>query len=298
MFMYAKGMSTRDIQEHFEEAYGAELSPAAITHITNSVMAQAVEWQNRGLDSTYPIVFFDAVFLKIREEMKVVTKAAYTCLAIRCDGTKELLGIWLGDTESAAFWAGVMTELKNRGVRDILIACVDGITGFADAMHGIFPETKIQRCIIHQLRRSFRLVTWKDQKAVAVSMKGIYTAPTKEAAEVALDSLEEQWGKKYPSLITSWRTSWPDLSTFLKYPDELRRVMYTTNAVENYHRQVRKVTKNKGAFPSDESARKLMYLNHLQLSKKWTVAIPNWPIIYSYLHLSFGERLPKLENRV
>jgi transposase-like protein len=218
MFLYSKGMSTRDIQEHFEEAYGAELSPSAIAHITSSVMAQASEWQNRELESTYPIVFFDALYLKVREESKVVVKAAYTCLAIRCDGMKELLGIWIGDAESSAFWAGVMTELQNRGVRDILIACVDGIKGFAEAMNAIFPNTQIQRCIIHQVRSSFRLVTWKDQKAVARSMREIYTAPTNEAAEAALDSLDEQWGKTYPSLIDSWRKAWPELSSFLKYP--------------------------------------------------------------------------------
>ena len=296
LFMYASGSSTRDIQEHFEETYGAEISPATISRITSAVVEEALEWQNRRLDATYPIVFFDAIHHPVRDDGMVVTKAAYTCLAIRCDGTKELLGIWIGNAESASFWTGVMTDLLNRGVKDILIACVDGITGFANAMNALFPKTTIQRCIIHQVRNSLRHVVWKDSKAVMKDMAAIYKAPNEEAALHALDQLEENWGKKYPHVITSWRTNWPDLSAFLRYPPELRRAIYTTNAVESYHRQIRKVTKNKGAFPNDEALRKLLYLNHLRISKKWTTKIPNWPLIYAQLILHFGDRMTLTEN--
>lgn len=296
--MYARGMSTRDIQAQIEDLYGVEVSPSAVSQITDAVLSMLVEWQNRPLAAVYPIVFFDAIHFHVRADGRVVTKAAYTCLGITCDGEKELLGMWVGETEGAAFWFSIMTELRNRGVADILIACVDGVKGFPEALEEAFPQTAIQSCIIHQIRFSTRAVTWKDLKAVMKDVRTVYEAPTHEAALAGLDHVEERWGSRYPLLIKSWRTNWPKLSTYLAYPKELRRVIYTTNAVEALHRQFRKVTKTKSAFPNDDALRKMLFLAQRQLSEKWTMALPNWHIIAGQLAMIFGDRMAGPENRV
>ena len=289
--LYARGMSTRDIQAQIEDLYGVEISAAAVSEITEAVMAILVEWQNRPLEKVYPIVFLDAIHYHTRSEGHVVTKAAYTCLGIACDGHKDLLGIWIGDAESAAFWLGILTELQSRGVEDILIACIDGLKGFPEAIAAIFPKTRVQACVIHQIRASTRMVSWKDIKAVMKDLRAIYGAPTEEAALSGLDMLEARWGERYPGLIKSWRSNWPKLSTYLAYPRELRRAIYTTNAVESLHRQFRKITKTKAVFPNDDALRKMLFLAQKQISEKWTMTLPNWNIIIGQLSIIFGDRM-------
>jgi putative transposase len=296
--MYARGMSTRDIQAQIEDLYGVEISPSAVSQITDSVLSMLVEWQNRPLETVYPIVFFDAIHFHVRSDGRVVTKAAYTCLGITRDGEKELLGMWIGEAEGAAFWFSIMTELRNRGVEDILIACVDGLKGFPESLEEAFPKTAIQTCVIHQIRFSTRAVAWKDLKAVMKDLRTVYEAPTNEAALAGLDQVEERWGSRYPLLIKSWRTNWPKLSTYLAYPKELRRMIYTTNAVESLHRQFRKVTKTKSAFPNDDALRKVLFLAQRQIAEKWTLSLPNWNIIAGQLAMIFGDRMAGPENRV
>lgn len=295
--LYARGMSTRDIQAQIEDLYGVEISPSAVAQITDSVMTMLVEWQNRPLDAVYPVVFFDAIYFHVRADGRVVTKAAYTCLGITREGAKELLGIWIGESESAAFWFALLTELRNRGVEDILIACIDGLKGFPEALATAFPKTTVQACIIHQIRYSTKAVTWKDLKAVMADLRLIYEAPTQEAAGAALDGLNERWGERYPLLIQSWRTNWPKLSSYLAYPRELRKMIYTTNAVEAVHRQFRKVTKAKAAFPHDDALRKMLFLQQRMLSEKWTMTLPNWSIIVGQLAMIFGDRMTGPEGR-
>lgn len=296
--MYARGMSTRAIRDQIEELYGVELSASAVSQITDRVLQNVAEWQNRPLEAVYPFVFFDAIHFSMRDEGPVVKKAAYTCLAVTVEGGKDLLGLWIGEAESATFWHGVFTELRNRGVEDILIACVDGIKGFTEAMEAVFPRTAIQRCIIHQIRNSFRHISWKDRKAVARDLKTVYGAPTRQAAETALDTVEETWGKRYPLMIKSWRTNWSELSTYFVFPEEIRRLIYTTNAVEALHRQFRKVTKTKSVFPHDDALRKILYLAYHQLSFKWTMALRDWPFVYTQLVLLYKDRMPDPDNRV
>lgn len=295
--MYARGMSTRDIQAQIDDLYGVEISPSAVSQITDSVLSMLVEWQNRPLARVYPMVFFDAIHFHVRSDGRVVTKAAYTCLGITREGEKELLGMWIGEAEGAAFWFSILTELRNRGVEDILIACIDGLKGFPEAIEQAFPSTTIQACVIHQIRFSTRAVVWKDLKAVMKDLRVVYEAPTHEAALAGLDQLEERWGARYPLLIKSWRTNWPKLSAYLAYPKELRRMIYTTNAVEALHRQFRKVTKTKAAFPNEEALRKLLFLSHNTIAKKWTMRLPNWNIIAGQLTILFGDRMAGLENR-
>ena len=289
--MYAKGMSTRDIQSHVQEFYGLEVSATLVSQITDKIIDLAKEWHNRPLESIYPIVFFDAIHYKVTSDSKVTNKAAYTCLSLDINGRKDLLGLWVSEAEGANFWLTVLTELKNRGVNDILIACVDGLKGFPEAINTVFPNTEIQLCIIHLIRNTLRYIASKDQKSFMKDLKTVYTAPTEEAALIALDKLQETWDKKYSLAIKTWRNNWTHASTFLKYPDEIRRIIYTTNAVEALHRQFRKVTKSKSIFPHDDALKKMLYLAYRDLSKKWTIQIRNWALVLSHLSVTFDERL-------
>jgi len=290
--MYAKGMTTRDIQSHIQELYGLDVSATLISNITDKIVNLAVEWQNRPLEGIYPIVFFDAIHYKVKDESKkVISKAAYTCLGVDLSGRKDLLGLWVGEAEGANFWLSVLTELKNRGVQEILIACIDGLKGFPDAIATIFPKTEIQLCVIHQIRNTLKYIASKDQKEFMKQLKTVYSAPTEEAALENLKELEEKWSKKYSLALKSWRANWNNLSTFFKYPEEIRTVIYTTNAVEAVHRQFRKVTKAKSLFPNDDALKKMLYLAYRDLSKKWTMPIRNWSIVLSNFSINFEERL-------
>ncbi len=288
--MYAKGMTTRDIQSHVEEFYGLDVSASLISQITDKIIDLAKQWHNRPLEYLYPIVFFDAIHYKVTSEGKVMNKAAYTCLALDITGRKDLLGLWVNESEGANFWLNVLTELKNRGVGDIAIACVDGLKGFPEAINAVFPKTEIQLCIIHLIRNTLKYVASKDQKAFMKELKCVYTAPTEEAALIALDRLEENWGKKYALSIKIWRNNWLHASTFFKYPPEIRKIIYTTNAVEAVHRQFRKVTKSKSIFPNDDALKKMLFLAYRDLSKKWTMQVQNWSIALSHLSIIFEER--------
>ena len=289
--MYAKGMSVRDIQSHVQEFYGLDISSSLVSQITDKIIDLAKEWHNRPLKRIYPILFFDAIHYKVTTEGKVSNKAAYTCLSLNLEGKKDLLGLWVSEAEGANFWLSVLTELKNRGVEDILIACVDGLKGFPEAINTVFPKTEIQICIIHLIRNTLRYIASKDQKAFMRELKEVYKAPTEEAALLALERLEETWSKKYSLAIRTWRNNWTHASTFFKYPEEIRKMIYTTNAVEALHRQFRKVTKAKSIFPNDEALKKMLYLAYRDLSKKWTSQISNWALVISHLSVIFDERL-------
>ena len=289
--LYAKGLTTRDIKEHLDELYGLEVSPAFISNVTERVREFVVEWQTRPLDRLYPIVYLDAIHYKIREESRIVNKAAYTVLGINSDGLKEMLGIWIDQSEGANFWLSVLTDLKSRGVEDILIACVDGLKGFPDAIATIFPEAVVQLCVIHQIRNSLRYVASKHQKEFIKDLKLVYQSPTKENAELQLEHLEEKWGKKYPVVTNSWKNNWSNLSNYFQYSEEIRKLIYTTNSVEALHRQLRKVTKTKSLFPHDDALKKMMFLAYRDIAKKWNKPIPNWPIIVSQLSIIFKDRM-------
>jgi len=291
--MYAKGMSTRDIQSHLRELYGLQLSPTFVSNITDKILSIASQWQNRPLEKMYPIVFFDAIHYKVKDEGIVKSKAAYTCLGVNVSGRKDLLGLWVGDSEGAAFWAGVMAELRNRGVEDILIACVDGLKGFPDAINAVFPKTDIQLCLIHVIRNTLRYIASKDKKFIIQEMKKIYSSPTEEAGLTKLKEMEEKWGKKYTVSFKPWRQNWQNIATFYRYPQEIKRIIYTTNAVEALHRQFRKVTKSKALFPHDESLKKMLYLAYRDISKKWIRPIDNWSYVISNLSVIFGDRIVK-----
>jgi putative transposase len=289
--MYAKGMTTRDIQSHLYEIYGTDVSPAYISIATEKIMQMVTEWQNRVLDDIYPIVFLDAIHYKVRQDGKVITKASYTCLGITKEGKKEILGIWVGESEGASYWLRILNELKNRGVKDIFIACVDGLQGFPEAIASVFPKTQIQLCIIHMIRNSMKYVVSKRRKEFCADLKPIYKAPTEEIAKEVLEEVENKWGKQYPLAVKPWRKHWEYISTFFQYPEEIRKTIYTTNAVEAVHRQLRKVTKNRASFPNDESLVKILFLAIRDVSKKWTKAIPNWPLTISQFSIIFKERL-------
>ena len=290
--MYAKGMTTRDIQSHIQELYGLDVSATLVSNITDKIVNTATEWQNRPLETMYPIVFFDAIHYKVKDETKrVISKAAYTCLGIDVNGRKDLLGLWVGEAEGANFWLSVFTELKNRGMKDVLVACVDGLKGFPEAINTVFPMAEIQLCVIHQIRNTLKYIASKDQKEFMKQLKPVYSAPTEEAALESLKMLEETWAKKYPLALKSWRQNWNNLSTFFKYPEEIRTVIYTTNAVEAVHRQFRKVTKTRSLFPNDDALKKMLYLAYRDLSKKWTMPIRNWAIVISNFSIIFEERL-------
>ena len=291
--MYAKGMTTRDIQSHIEEIYGIDVSPTFVSNVTEKIMHIATEWQNRPLDEIYPIVFFDAIHYKVRDEGRVVTKAAYTCLGININGHKDLLGLWVSPAEGANFWLGVITELRNRGVNDILIACIDGLKGFPEAINSVFPDTEIQLCVIHVIRNTLKYIASKDQKIFMLDLKNVYKAPTEELALENLNLLNEKWSKKYSLALKIWVNNWANIATFFKYPDEIRTLIYTTNAVEALHRQFRKVTKPKSLFPNDDALKKMLYLAYKDISKKWTMPIRNWAFIISQLSVLFKEKIAK-----
>jgi transposase-like protein len=289
--LYAKGMSTRDISSAFEEMYGVEISAGLISKITNNVMERVIEWQNRPLDVVYPIVYLDCIVLKIRHEKRVINKAIYLALGINMDGQKELLGIWIAETEGAKFWLSVLTELQNRGVEQILIACVDGLSGFPDAINTAFPDAKIQLCIIHMVRNSMKYVVWKDYKAIAAGLKQIYQSPTEEIARTELERFAQTWDEKYPQISRSWNNHWPNLITFFDYPKDIRKAIYTTNAIESLNRVIRKSVKTRKLFPSDEAAMKVVFLAVQAASKKWTMPIQNWKLAMNRFMIEFEEQL-------
>jgi len=291
--LYAKGVSTRDIQDTMAELYGIELSPATISKITDKVIEAVAAWQNRPLAETYAIIYMDAIHIKIRRDGKVQNTAVHIVLGVDLEGYRDVLGHWVSEGgESANFWLTVITDLQNRGVKDILIAAMDGLTGFADALHAVFPQAQVQRCIIHQIRASLKYVTWNDRKAFVKDLKTVYKAPSREAAEANLDRLEETWSDKYAIAVRSWQDNWEELSTFFDYPAEIRRLIYTTNAIEGYNRQLRKVTKNKTSLPNPEAVRKLLYLANVHITKKWTKPLMNWPLILNQLAIRFEGRFP------
>jgi transposase-like protein len=290
--MYAKGMSVRDIQETLEELYGVAVSPTTLSAITDKVWSLVEAWQNRSLASIYPIIYLDAIHIKLRREAKVQTTPVYTVLGVDVEGHRDVLGHWIGDgSESANFWLSVISDLQSRGVTDIFIACMDGLSGFREALLAVFPRTQIQRCVIHQIRTSLKYIAWSDRKAFMNDLKQVYQAATRESAEAQLRQLDETWRDKYAIAIRSWQNNWEDLATFFDYPAEIRRLIYTTNSVENYHRQLRKVTKSKSIFPTPEAARKLLFLAHRDILKTWTLPIQNLPLILSQLAIRFEGRL-------
>ena len=289
--MYAKGMTTRDISAHLRDVYGVEASAEMISHMTDRILPIAKEWQNRPLERKYAIVFMDAVHFHVREENRTVKKAVYVAISVKLNGNKEVLGMWIGGNESAKYWLGVLNEIKNRGVEDIMIVSVDGLTGFGDAIGAVFPQAEIQRCIVHQIRYTTKFVNYKDLKPFVKDLKAIYQAPTEDAALEALDELDNKWGKKYPSSVSSWRNNWPQLSTYLKYPEEIRKIIYTTNAIENFNRGLRKVTKAKSIFPSDDALFKSIYLTMIDITKKWTGAPWNWGQTLNQFCIYFGDRI-------
>ena len=289
--MYGLGMSYRDIATQVEDLYGIKVSTATLSTITDKIIAEVKEWQQRPLDSVYPFVWLDAIHYKVKENGRYQGKAVYTILAVNLEGTKEILGLYLSESEGAKFWLSVLADIKNRGVEDILIASIDGLTGFPEAIASIYPNTEVQLCIVHQVRNSLKYVASKNQKAFMVDLKRVYRAATKDAAEQALDELESRWGDLYPIVIKSWRTKWENLSAYFKYPPDIRRIIYTTNSIEAVHRQFRKLTKTKGGFPNENSLMKLLYLGVQNASKKWTMPIQNWNITLSQLAIFFEGRL-------
>jgi transposase-like protein len=290
--MYAKGMSVRDIQDTLAELYGVDLSSTTISTITDKVWSLVEAWQSRPLAAIYPIMYLDAIHIKLRRESKVENTAIYIVLGVDLEGHRDVLGHWVGDgAEGANFWLSVVTDLQNRGVKDIFIACMDGLTGFKDAVLAVFPKTDIQRCVIHQIRNSLKYISWKDRKAFVVDLKEVYRAPTREAAEANLGKLAEKWQNKYAVAVRSWQNNWEDLATFFRYPAEIRRLIYTTNTVEGYNRQLRKIIKTKGAFPNAEAARKLLFLANRDIFRKWTNSVVYWPMVLNQLAIRFEDRL-------
>ena len=289
--LYAKGMSTRDIVSTFREMYGADVSPTLISKVTDAVNEQVVEWQNRPLDSLYPIIYLDCIVLKIRQDNRIIRKSIYLALGINLEGQKELLGLWISETEGAKFWLSVLTELQNRGVQDVLIACVDGLSGFPDAIEAVYPQAKVQLCIVHMVRNSVRYVPYKEKKEVCADLKKIYGAATVEQAGLELDRFTNKWDDKYPNIGKSWRRNWENLTPFFDYPGEIRKVIYTTNAIESVNSVIRKSTKNRKVFPSDRSATKVVYLAIREASKKWTMPIHNWKPAMNRFMIEFEERL-------
>lgn len=288
--MYARGMSTRDIQSQLESFYGVDVSPALISKITDKVLEGIAEWQNRPLEDVYAVVFLDAIHYKIRVDSKVVSKAAYTVMGVDLHGKVDVLGLWLSENEGAHFWLTVLTELKRRGVKDVLIACVDGLKGFPEAIESVFPKTQVQLCVVHQIRNSLRFIASKYQKEFLADLKEVYRAPSREIAEAALERLESKWADRARSSVKSWRENWKHLSTYFDFPEEIRRMIYTTNAVEALHRQFRKVTKTKGAFPTDDSLKKMLYLATLDLKGAFRNK-RDWPVILGSLQMIFGDRV-------
>lgn len=291
MALYAKGVSTRDIQDHLQNLYGIEASPALISNITNKIMPMVKEWQNRPLHSIYAFLFMDAIHFNVKQDGMITKKAAYVTVGVDLDGKKDVLGIWIGENESAKFWLSVLNELKNRGVQDILIVSVDNLTGFSEAIAACYPQAEIQKCVVHQIRNSIRYVSYKDVKKITSALKPIYTASSEEAGQEELNQFEAAWGEKYPLIVRSWRQNWSEIATFFKYPPEIRKIIYTTNIIESYHRQLRKVTKGKSIFPSDEALIKMLYLATQDVLRKWTGRIQNWGQILLQLSIFFPDKV-------
>ena len=290
LFLYAQGRTTREIVTTFKEMYNADASPALISKVTDAVIEQVVEWQSRPLDAIYPIVYLDCIVVKIRQDKKVINKAVYLALGVNMEGHKELLGLWLSENEGAKFWLNVLTELQNRGVKDILIACVDGLKGFPDAISAAFPETQIQLCIVHMVRNSVKYVPWKDYKPVTADLKKIYQSVTEDEALLALDEFAERWDGQYPQISKTWRSHWHNLNTLFAYPQDIRRAIYTTNAIESLNSVIRKAVKKRKLFPTDDSAMKVIYLAIREASKKWTMPIRNWKLALNRFMIEFEDR--------
>ncbi len=290
--MYAKGMTTRDIDAHIREIYGLEVSDSTVSRITDKILPVVKEWQQRPLEEVYAVVFLDAIHYHVRSEGQIVKKAVYIAIGINMSGIKEVLGMWVGENESAKYWLSILNSLRNRGVEDILIACVDGLTGFDNAIEAVYPKTEIQQCIIHQIRNTTRFVSYKDIKALMADLKRVYAAVDEETALYELEAFGEKWNAKYPRIAQSWEANWSKLSTYFKYPQEVRTLIYTTNAIEGFNRQLRKVTKSKSVFPTDDSLLKMLYLAMMDITKKWTGKRRDWGIIHSQLEVFFADRLP------
>lgn len=288
--MYAKGMTTRDINAHMQDIYGVEVSSTMVSAITDKILPLVEEWQDRPLSELYVMVYLDGIHFKVRDNGRILTKCCYTVLGINEEGNKDLLGLWIGENEGAKFWMNVLNELKHRGVKDIIICCIDGLTGFSEAIAAVFPKVLIQRCIVHQVRATTKYIPWKDRKAFCRDLKRIYTAPTEESGFKALQAMKEAW-PKYRLHLERWDRDWKELSTFYGYSKELRRLMYTTNPVESLHRQMRKVTKTTSVFPHDEALKKLLWLAHRDIAKKWTMAVRDWGTIISQLAIGFPDRV-------
>lgn len=291
--MYAKGMTTSDIETHIHDIYGVSVSDSTVGRITDKILPIAKEWQQRPLESIYAVVFLDAIHYHVRSEGQIVKKAAYIAIGIDMDGHKDVLGMWVGENESAKFWATVLNSLKNRGVEDILIACTDNLIGFDTAINATFPKTEIQNCIIHQLRNSSKYVSYKDLKPLMADLKAVYAAVDEDAALEALDIFSQHWDKKYPKISQSWRANWANLSTYFKYPQAVRKLIYTTNVIEGFNRQLRKVTKSKSVFPTDDSLFKMLYLAMIDITKKWTGRRQDWSLIHVQLAIFFENRIPE-----
>lgn len=290
--MYAKGMTTGDIEAHIQDIYGVDVSDTTVSRITDKILPVAKEWQQRPLKAVYAVVFLDAIHYHVRSEGHIVKKAVYIAIGIDLDGHKDVLGMWVGENESAKYWATVLNSLRNRGIEDIFIACTDNLCGFSTAIEAVFPKTEIQNCIIHQIRNSSKYVSYKDLKALMADLKAVYAAVDEDAALMALDTFSEHWDKKYPTISQSWRANWANLSTYFKFPQELRRLIYTTNAIEGFNRQLRKVTKAKSVFPTDESLFKMLYLAMMDITKKWTGRRQDWSMIHAQLAVYFEDRMP------
>jgi len=291
--MYAKGMTTSDIETHIHDIYGLDVSDTTISRITDKILPIVREWQQRPLESIYAVVFMDAIHYHVRSEGQIVKKAVYIAIGIDLDGRKDVLGMWVGENESAKFWATVLNGLKNRGVQDIFIACTDNLTGFSAAINAVFPKTDVQNCIIHQLRNSSKYVSYKDIKKLMADLKAVYAASDEQAALSALDEFENAWEKKYPKIASSWRENWANLSTYFKFPSEVRRLIYTTNAIEGFNRQLRKVTKSKSVFPTDDSLLKMLYLAMMDITRKWTGRRVDWSMIHAQLAIYYEDRMPE-----
>ena len=293
IYLYAKGMSVSDSEKHIRDIYGLEISDTTVSRITDKVLPAAKEWQQRPLESIYAVVFLDAIHYRVRSEGQIVKKAVYIAIGIDLDGKKDVLGMWVGENESAKFWASVLNNMRNRGVEDILIACTDNLTGFSQAIEAVFPKTDIQNCIIHQLRNSSKYVSYKDIKALMADLKKVYTAVDEEAALNALDEFAAVWDSKYPRISKSWYDNWANLSTYFKFPQELRKLIYTTNTIEGFNRQLKKVTKSKSVFPTDDSLFKMLYLAMTDITKKWTGRRQDWSRIYAQLVIYYADRIPE-----
>lgn len=289
--LYAKGMTTREIVATFKEMYGADISATLISKVTDAVIEQVIEWQSRPLDAVYPIVYLDCIVVKIRQDKQVINKAIYLALGVNMEGQKELLGLWISENEGAKFWLNVLTELQNRGVKDILIACVDGLKGFPDAINTAFPETRVQLCIVHMVRNSVKYVPWKDYKAVAADLKRIYKSVTEEEAKLALEAFSERWSDKYPQISRSWHAHWENLNTLFDFPEDIRKAIYTTNAIESLNSVIRKAIKKRKLFPTDNAAKKVVYLAIMDASKNWTMPIRNWKPALNRFMIEFEDRL-------